>query len=777
MHALPRVSEFSVGLIRRVLLGFVVAATPVFATDLNVSGNLTVTGTVSSGGAIDSDSNSQSFGAQSTSTPTVPGSVFTYADDSLPTGSIDSFKSLVNRSAASWLWFNGPSGGPFVNAMRLDDAHQLLLFKSDGTTAGLTFTPQTYTIKLGTHASATLTGNTSTGLITAGGGLTVTGPLTVSGGITNNTGSFGGEPKFDNIPYTPTTALSPTTGSGSFAWGGVYTGTLTGNLTITSFSGTEAAGKKVRFILVCSGSQSLTFPASYRAGQTNATTTTFTPAAGRHVLLFESLDGAGLFLLTDTVFGQLDATSVAVAATPAHYSAASANVEAHLAGIDTALASAGSASVSDTAYNATSWDGVTTVAPSKNAVRDRLEAIASAATVPPQMGNFWSTADLASKPAGWLVAGEGGTPAAATVGGYTMIVKSNGDVAAPTFSPVAGTYSSTQSVTLSTATSGASIRYTTNGVDPTRSSGTVYSSPVSVSATSTIKAIAYKDYWADSAVQSAAYVILSPPTLSSATINTAGSTMTLAFSESVSVGAGGNSGWTTSLSGGAATLSYASGSPGTSLVYNISRTINSGETGTVAYTQPGNGVEGTTGGADVATISSSAVTNNSTAVSYTATDATGGVLNSGISTQYDDGLTSNFVAGSSYTLTKAQLKLKKSGTGGGGTIVVKIYTDSSGAPGTLLGTSDSVAVSTLTGTPTFTDFTGLNVSITSGTTYWVAFLQSTTGGGTGSSTNTVSVDYNDNTGRTLRASSNAGSTWTDVNLSNIQIVFQLFKSP
>lgn len=33
------------------------------------------------------------------------------------------------------------------------------------------------------------------------------------------------------------------------------------------------------------------------------------------------------------------------------------------------------ASISDTAYDATSWNGVTTVAPSKNAVRDMREAI------------------------------------------------------------------------------------------------------------------------------------------------------------------------------------------------------------------------------------------------------------------------------------------------------------------------------------------------------------------------------------------------------------------
>lgn len=42
-------------------------------------------------------------------------------------------------------------------------------------------------------------------------------------------------------------------------------------------------------------------------------------------------------------------------------------------------AGAADAKVSDVAYNATTWDGVTTVAPSKNAVRDFLETLGSAA--------------------------------------------------------------------------------------------------------------------------------------------------------------------------------------------------------------------------------------------------------------------------------------------------------------------------------------------------------------------------------------------------------------
>ncbi len=159
----------------------------VIGADLNVTGNITATGT------IDTDGNSVSFGTQSATNTTVPGVVFTYTDNSIPTtGGIDSFKSLVNRSAASWLWSNGPSGGPFVNAMRLDNAHQLLLFRSDGTTAGLTFTPQTGLIKLGTNASATLTANDTTGVITAAGGVTVAGALTASSGITNTNGTFTG---------------------------------------------------------------------------------------------------------------------------------------------------------------------------------------------------------------------------------------------------------------------------------------------------------------------------------------------------------------------------------------------------------------------------------------------------------------------------------------------------------------------------------------------------------------------------------------------------------
>ena len=78
--------------------------------------------------------------------------------------------------------------------------------------------------------------------------------------------------------------------------------------------------------------------------------------------------------------------------------------------------------------------------------------------------------------------------------------------AAPTFSPVGGTYTSAQTVTIADSTPGAAIYYTTNGTAPTTSS-TVYAGPITVSVTETLRAIAAAAGYAQSAVASAAYTI------------------------------------------------------------------------------------------------------------------------------------------------------------------------------------------------------------------------------------------------------------------------------
>lgn len=84
----------------------------------------------------------------------------------------------------------------------------------------------------------------------------------------------------------------------------------------------------------------------------------------------------------------------------------------------------------------------------------------------------------------------------------------NGTVATPTFSPVAGTYSSAQSVTISSATAGTTIYYTTNGSTPTTGS-TLYSGPVAVASSLTLKALAVKTDFVDSAIGTAVYTITS----------------------------------------------------------------------------------------------------------------------------------------------------------------------------------------------------------------------------------------------------------------------------
>jgi hypothetical protein len=84
--------------------------------------------------------------------------------------------------------------------------------------------------------------------------------------------------------------------------------------------------------------------------------------------------------------------------------------------------------------------------------------------------------------------------------------------AAPSFSPSAGTYASTQTVTITTSTSGASIRYTTDGSTPSETAGTIYSGLVNISATTTLNAIAYETGFTDSSVTSGTYTIsVGPP--------------------------------------------------------------------------------------------------------------------------------------------------------------------------------------------------------------------------------------------------------------------------
>ena len=92
---------------------------------------------------------------------------------------------------------------------------------------------------------------------------------------------------------------------------------------------------------------------------------------------------------------------------------------------------------------------------------------------------------------------------------YPPSVTSLPATATPTFSPAAGTYAAAQAVTISDATAGSTIYYTTNGIRPTVSSA-VYTSPIAVASTETLQAIATASGLSTSAVATAAYSINLP---------------------------------------------------------------------------------------------------------------------------------------------------------------------------------------------------------------------------------------------------------------------------
>ncbi len=101
--------------------------------------------------------------------------------------------------------------------------------------------------------------------------------------------------------------------------------------------------------------------------------------------------------------------------------------------------------------------------------------------------------------------------ASATIG---LKASSTPIVATPTFTPAAGSYTEAQNVTISCETQGATIYYTTDGSTPD-STSLEYDGAISVSATTTVKAIAYlgSEY---SSVTSATYTIITPSSIADA---------------------------------------------------------------------------------------------------------------------------------------------------------------------------------------------------------------------------------------------------------------------
>jgi hypothetical protein len=94
------------------------------------------------------------------------------------------------------------------------------------------------------------------------------------------------------------------------------------------------------------------------------------------------------------------------------------------------------------------------------------------------------------------------TPGAPNTGG------AGGLVSPVTFSVEHGFYNSSQTVTLGTATPGATIRYTLDGTTPTADVGTALAAgqTITVSSTSTVRAVAYRTGWIASTVETRSYL-------------------------------------------------------------------------------------------------------------------------------------------------------------------------------------------------------------------------------------------------------------------------------
>ena len=110
----------------------------------------------------------------------------------------------------------------------------------------------------------------------------------------------------------------------------------------------------------------------------------------------------------------------------------------------------------------------------------------------------------------------------------------------PTFSPAAGTFTTTQTVTINDTTPNAAIYYTTDGVTTPTINSSLYGSgnPIMVSSTETIQAIAVAANYQNSAVASATYTITIPPPAAAPTFSVpAGSyatSQTVAISDTTS---------------------------------------------------------------------------------------------------------------------------------------------------------------------------------------------------------------------------------------------------
>ncbi len=283
------------------------------------------------------------------------------------------------------------------------------------------------------------------------------------------------------------------------------------------FSGpiTVSATETLKAIAVASGfSDSAVATAAYTINQTQAATPTFTPVAGTYtsaqtVTIGSATPSSTIYYTTN---GATPTTSSAALSGPITVSATET-----LKAIAVASGFSDSA-VATAAYTINATQAATpTFTPAAGTYSSAQSVTISSAT--PSSIIYYTTNGATPTTSSAALSGpitvsatetlkaiavaSGFSDSAVATAAYTINAT---QAATPTFTPAAGTYSSAQSVTISSATPSSIIYYTTNGATPTTSSA-VFSGPITVSATETLKAIAVASGFSNSAVATATYTI------------------------------------------------------------------------------------------------------------------------------------------------------------------------------------------------------------------------------------------------------------------------------
>ena len=250
---------------------------------------------------------------------------------------------------------------------------------------------------------------------------------------------------------------------------------------------------------------------------TGAATPTFTPAAGAYttaqtVTLADTTPNAVIYYTTDgstpttgstaynTPLTVAASTTITAIATATGYTASAAAAATYTIG-----STAASPAFSPAAGTYTTPQTVTLSDTTPNAV---IYYTTDGSTPTGNSAQYSAPLTLsATTTVNAIALANGYTPS--TVAGATYTIDEL-SASSPDFSPSPGTYASTQTVSLSTTTSGAAIYYTIDGSPPTVNSSQ-YVSPLTVSVTTTVNAIAVASDYTTSTVASGTYTISALP--------------------------------------------------------------------------------------------------------------------------------------------------------------------------------------------------------------------------------------------------------------------------